>query len=215
MELLDVKWKAVPGYKGLYEASTLGQVRSLKVTKKRRMRIVDPYMISGYLYVELWKNNKSKQLRLSRIIALTFLKRIKGKDQVNHKNGIKYDNRLVNLEWNTCEENVHHAMQWGLSTKTYPSKNPDPAFKAQTNENVKVIQYAANGDFLGVFPTIKEAALSANASIAVVFKAVKNENRKAGGYFWREYSSEHMCCTLDTWGSPEERKTRFFWGAGV
>lgn len=51
---------------------------------------------------------KNKTLYVHRLVAMAFLEKIEGKTVVNHKNGIKYDNRLINLEWVTQSENMKH-----------------------------------------------------------------------------------------------------------
>lgn len=74
---------------------------------------------SGYLSVGLTFEGKTKNLRVSRIVAISWIENKENKPQVNHINGIKYDNRVENLEWNTSGENVMHAWNNGLAQKRH------------------------------------------------------------------------------------------------
>ena len=68
----------------------------------------------GYLQVCIWNNNKAKFVYVHRLVAQTFIPNPYNKPEVNHKNGIKTDNRLENLEWNTSKENIDHGISSGL-----------------------------------------------------------------------------------------------------
>jgi len=69
---------------------------------------------NGYLAVSLTKHGKVKQVLVHRIIASLFCEKPEGCNQVNHKNGIKSDNRKENLEWCTQAHNNMHAYATGL-----------------------------------------------------------------------------------------------------
>lgn len=96
-------WKPVPGYEGLYEASTLGNVRGLKHKKNLK-----PSASRKRLGVNLCKGTTVRYRRVHLIIAETFLGKAPIGCEVNHKNLNPADNRIENLEYITPEENITH-----------------------------------------------------------------------------------------------------------
>lgn len=106
------QWKHIPGYEGSYMVSSYGRVKSFKNNKER---ILKPGKnSSGYLNITLYKNDLPHYYRAHRLVAIAFLPNPENKNQVNHINGIKTDNRLENLEWATNKENIQHAYRTGL-----------------------------------------------------------------------------------------------------
>lgn len=87
-----------------YLVSINGDVFSLK-SKTFMKKQIDRY---GYNYVSLTINKKKIKKKIHRMVCETFLPNPEKKPQVNHKNGIKTDNRLENLEWCSQTENMRH-----------------------------------------------------------------------------------------------------------
>lgn len=111
-------WAAIPGYEGIYEASSLGRVRRIKPLKRAR---AVPYYLKpmlnqhGYCRVVLTKDGKHKPYSVHRLVMSAF--HGPSKLQVNHMNLIKTDNRLENLEYVTHEANTIHAINAGVRPK--------------------------------------------------------------------------------------------------
>lgn len=95
-------WKDVPGYEGRYQVSNLGRFASIK-KNHRIIRKISKFS-TGYLCVSL--DGKAKLLH--RLVALSFISNPENKPQINHKNGVKADNTVDNLEWCTRSENCFH-----------------------------------------------------------------------------------------------------------
>lgn len=117
------EWRSVIGWEDWYEVSNLGNVRSvdryiLYSNNQKRLqkgKILKPYLDkNGYAVVCLIKNGKKKIGKIHRLVCQSFLETNKDKTQVNHKNGVKDDNRVENLEWVDGYENQTHAVKTGL-----------------------------------------------------------------------------------------------------
>ena len=123
-------WKTIIDYEGLYSASNLGNIKShsrevwngYKFYLKPERILISTINNWGYLKLTLSKNGNKRYCKVHRLIAQSFISNPENKPEVNHKNGIKTDNRIENLEWNTYSENRLHACQTGLSNPYWKDK---------------------------------------------------------------------------------------------
>lgn len=121
-------WRDIDGFENLYQISNMGRVLSLerssvfklgKHKKETEVKVPSKILVQssvrGYLALGLCKYGKYKQFKIHRLVAQAFIPNIENKPGVNHKNGIKTDNRVENLEWVTDYENKKHAKKNGLN----------------------------------------------------------------------------------------------------
>lgn len=122
-------WKDIRGFEGLYQVSNLGRVKSLErwityiqtnqhdkvgkeVHQKMPSRLLTPRKTkSGYLRVQMC----NKDFYIHRLVCANFIRPLKPKEEVNHKDGNKANNRLDNLEIVTRVENQNHAIRNDLN----------------------------------------------------------------------------------------------------
>lgn len=108
-------WKDIEGYNGDYQISTLGNVKSLKRNSTRLLK--ETKNPKGYSIIGLYIHGTKTSLTVHRLVMLTF----KGYSvmEVNHINGDKSDNRLINLEYVTLRENMNHRFKYIKKQKRY------------------------------------------------------------------------------------------------
>lgn len=102
-------WKDVPGYAGLYQISDKGRVMSLCGFHNVDQRIMKlDKTRGGYYQISLHKNGKEERFKVHRLVAMAFIPNPDNLPQINHKNEIKTDNRVENLEWCTQKYNCNY-----------------------------------------------------------------------------------------------------------
>lgn len=162
-------WKDIPEYEGLYQASTFGKIRSLDryVNNRfknilRKGKILKPSKSkNGYLRVVLMKDGIKKYYSVHRIVAKTFLPNNLKLEQINHKNEIKTDNRIENLEWCTVSYNKRYSIA------------------------KKVDQFDSNGNYIRTWYCIRDIEKELGITNNSINHCLKGKNKTAGGYIWR------------------------------
>ena len=110
-------WKDIEGYEGIYQVSNLGRIKALKKIVRwdggkdypREEYIMKNVLTAkGYEQITLSKNSTQVRRMVHHLVADAFIEPDLSRPHINHKNGIKNDNRLDNLERCTVQENNIH-----------------------------------------------------------------------------------------------------------
>lgn len=177
--------KNIVDYEGLYLIDSLGNVVSLP--KQQGSRFVNQYKIlgtkinrTGYKEVALTKDGKTKTVLLHRLIAKHFIDNPNNYPCVNHKNGIKVDNRLENLEWCTRAQNTKHAYENNLGNfKTTANAQLDAYNKEHGYVVVRLIDKDGKEY---TFDSTNEAADFVGTTKDEITRAIRKSQRVKGYY---------------------------------
>ena len=162
-------WKSIAGYEGLYEVSDLGRVRSQRFGKER---ILKPEKNNcGYLQVCLCKDCHTKKLLVHRLVADAFVPNPNNLDTVNHKDEVKTNNTVTNLEWMSVKDNLN-----------YGTRNKRVA--EALSKQVKMFD-KKTGELLETFPSTREAERVTGIYHSHISKCCNGKLKSAGGYIWR------------------------------
>ena len=175
-------WKPIVGYEDLYEISSFGNVRSLdkyvncKNNSKRLIKgkVISQFINHGYKIVDLTKNGQRKHCRVHRLVAQAFIPNYDNKEDVNHIDGNKTNNRIENLEWCTRQENIIHALENGLNSST----NYQYAIKVT---NKKIYCYETNE----IYNSMSEASSILNVPRSYVWRKCHNKTKDYKGYTFK------------------------------
>lgn len=169
------EWKPIPDYEGLYEVSSLGNIRSLDrfMYSKRwnkesliKGRILKPTLYkNGYLRVELTdKDGNRKKYPVHKLVADAFIPNPNNYPQVNHKDEIKTNNNVSNLEWCTAKYNINYG--------TWKERH----YK-------KIAQYDLNGNLIATYKSLTDAEKE-GFTLCQISKCCNNKQDTHKGYRW-------------------------------
>lgn len=170
-----VLWKGIVGF-GNYEVSNYGDIRNITTGHFRKLVLTR----KGYHTVDFSVGKKHYNFKVHRLVALHFISNPNNYPQVNHKNGIKSDNYIDNLEWCTNSMNTLHSFR--VLGRIHPALGK---FGSNSLSAKSVKQYSLSGDFICMYGSIIEASKQTNTSSSNISLCANNLRANAGGYVWK------------------------------
>lgn len=180
------EWRPIKRYKGMYEVSNFGRVKSLgraiqtktrpKYNKSEKIIKSTPTDKRGYLRAPLTRNSISKHFYVHRLVGIHFLPNPHKKRTVNHKFGNKKDNRVWFLEWNTHGENHEH------SYRELGRKHAMSGITGYDNKASKEILCITTGEKFG---SLSEAGRALNIPFQNISKVCKGKRPTAHGLVFK------------------------------
>lgn len=178
-------WKDIENYKGLYQVSDCGNVRSLArdvyysngAVHRTKEKILVPMLNNkGYSYVNLYKNGEHKKMLVHRLVALAFIPNSENKPMINHKDENPLNNCVDNLEWCDSKYNNNYGtknarmIQNRRSYKLGNHPRAKSVFCVELNKTFDCVQRAQ--EELGIWG-------------ASIIKVCKGKLNTTGGFHWR------------------------------
>ena len=163
--MIGIEWRRIKDFP--YSVSNTGLVRNDRTGKILKGT---PHK-GGYLWVQLWVNNKYHSRSVHRLVAKSFIDNPDGKPQVNHKDGNTQNNTADNLEWVTCKENnLHrvHVLRIGM--------------EAAQKSRMKKVMCIETGE---TFQSLKDAAAAYGGSADGLSNHLCGKSKSCMKYHWR------------------------------
>ena len=168
-------WRPIPEHEH-YLASSLGRIKRDAYTSANgrhyKERLVALFTLkNGYVYANILDGEKPKLMSVHRLVAKAFLENKYNLPQINHKNEIKTDNRIENLEWCTPEYNVNY----GNSLKNRAMKLQKPVYQIDATTDKIVFEWSSAtqaAEVLGIHQSSISSCVNGRLNTAGGFKWV-------------------------------------------
>jgi len=171
-------YEAIKGFEEYYLINKKGEVFSLITNKLLKQGM----STSGYKQVTLCKKGICKRFDIHRLVAIQFLDNPDNKRFVNHKNGIKTDNSIDNLEWCTPSENMKHAFRTGLAPAP-PTRTGQ--FGADHNRSKTIYEFNIQGELINTYGSGLEYQRRTGHNHSCPHWSIKNKRPIHGNYYSR------------------------------
>lgn len=176
-------WKEIKlkGLQGEYKVSNIGNVLSLNYNKTGIPRLMTKTKHGrGYLVVGLPVNGKNTQFKVHRLVAEAFIPNPDNLPMINHRNEVKTDNRVENLEWCDAKYNSNY----GTRNQRLSKNKNDKAWDSKP-----VLQFTLDGKFIKEWPSMMELKRNGFHNISY---ACNGHYNQCYGFKWCFKNPEHI-----------------------
>ena len=172
-------WKAMELYPK-YEVSTEGRIRNSTTHHIYSQRLRK----DGYLDFDFFFEGKKGKKLVHRMVAMCYLDNPLNLPEVNHKNKIKTDNRVENLEWVSREQNMSHRNQ-DLEIQQKMKENGKRLAELNLKTTAKPVScYDLDGNLLEEYESIIAAAEAMGVKRGAIDSALYKRHKTSCGFIW-------------------------------
>lgn len=176
-------WKDIPGFEGLYQVSSKGNVKSLNYMNKGYAKNLTPKINNkGYKWVDLRKANKSRCMLVHRLVAMAFINNPLKLPIVNHKDENPLNCEVDNLEWCTAGYNNKYSRE--RHPERFIKKEIKPKRKYANHTNTHINQYTLDGLFIKQWNNFAELKKELNFHGTSIKECCEGKRKTAYGYIW-------------------------------
>lgn len=170
-------------YRGLYQVSNLGRVRSLDRIVNHNYskhltikgKIIKPYSIKGYLNISLSNNGVVKKYYIHHLVAKMFIPNYTKRLEINHKDENKTNNKVENLEW------ISH-----INNCNYGTRN----MRCGELKKIPITQYDKSNNKINDWGSITECSKKLGIDAGSISKCCKGRLKTYKGFIWRYKEKE-------------------------
>ena len=168
-------WKDIPGFKGLYQVSNMGRIKSFRKSSKfgcpAEFILKNTVANNGYAQVTLYSDKKRSKILVHRLVADAFIPNPNNYPQVNHIDENPLNNCVDNLEWCTAKYNNDFGTARLRASITKSEK--------------KVEQYLPTGEFLACYVCMSVASRITGISKHKIKDCCLGHSKTGGNYVWK------------------------------
>lgn len=190
--LENEEWLPIDGYENLYQVSNYGRIKSLERIDNNNHLVKEKILKQkttkyGYQQVGICKDKKQKRFQVHRLVANAFIPNPNNYPVVNHKDEVKTNNHVDNLEWCTVEYNCNYGTRNEKVSKAVSGKNNYQfgKFGKEHHRSKQVIQLTLSNEVVKTWDSMMDIKRELGYNNAHISSCCKGKRKTSNGFIWR------------------------------